>query len=71
MKSRWRLAIKTLPFIVIVVIAKYFAHLYDIEFLSLNALFTALVSANIFLIGFYERAQPRLQYKPHPNAQRH
>jgi hypothetical protein len=52
MKSRWRLAIKTLPFIVLAVIAKYFAHLYDIEFLSLNALFTALISANIFLIGF-------------------
>lgn len=52
MKSRWRLAIKTLPYIFIVVIAKYFAHLYNVEFLSLNALFTALISSNIFLIGF-------------------
>ena len=51
-KSRWRLALKTLPYIFIVVIAKYFPHLYDIEFLSLNALFTALISSNIFLIGF-------------------
>jgi hypothetical protein len=52
MKSRWRLAVKTVPYIVIIVIFKYLAHFYDVEFLSLNALFTALISSNIFLIGF-------------------
>jgi hypothetical protein len=52
MKSRWRLAIKTLPYILAIVIFKYLAHSYNLEFLSLNALFTALISSNIFLIGF-------------------
>jgi len=51
-KNRWRLAIRTLPIIFIVFVAKYLAHYYDIEFLTLNALFTAIISANIFLIGF-------------------
>lgn len=52
MKSKWRLAINTLPFIVFIILAKYVAHYYEIEFLTLNALFTAIISANIFLIGF-------------------
>ncbi len=51
-KSRWRLALNTLPFIVLVIIAKYFAHYYNLQFLNLNSLFTAVISANIFLIGF-------------------
>jgi hypothetical protein len=51
-KSRWRLAVRTLPIIFIVFVAKYLAHYYDVEFLTLNALFTAIISANIFLIGF-------------------
>jgi len=51
-KSRWRLAINTTPFIVLVIIAKYFAHYFDLQFLTLNSLFTAVISANIFLIGF-------------------
>jgi hypothetical protein len=52
MKSRWRLAVKTVPYIVLIIIFKYLAHFYNVEFLSLNALFTALISSNIFLIGF-------------------
>jgi len=52
MYSKWRLALNTLPFIVFIILAKYIAHYYEIEFLSLNALFTAIISANIFLIGF-------------------
>lgn len=50
--SKWKLAIKTLPFVALVVIAKLFVQHYDVEVLSLTALFTAIVSANIFLIGF-------------------
>jgi predicted membrane chloride channel (bestrophin family) len=50
--SRWRLAIKTLPFIAIIVLIKFGVHYYHIEFLTLNSLFTAIISANIFLIGF-------------------
>lgn len=51
-KNKWRLAVRTIPFIILVIISKYIAHYFDIEFLSLNALFTAIISANIFLIGF-------------------
>jgi hypothetical protein len=51
-KNKWHLAIKTFPIIVLVILAKYVAHYFNVEFLSLNALFTAIISANIFLIGF-------------------
>lgn len=51
-KNKWRLAIRTVPIVIAVIIAKYVAHYYEVEFLSLNALFTAIISANIFLIGF-------------------
>ncbi len=50
--SRWRLALQTLPFVMIVILAKFFVHSFGYEFLTLNTLFTALISANIFLIGF-------------------
>lgn len=49
---RWALAVKTLPFVFGVVFFKFLAHFYGYEFLSLNSLFTAIISANIFLIGF-------------------
>lgn len=50
--SKWKLALKTLPFVVAVLVLKLLAHQYDAEVLSLSPLFTAIVSANIFLIGF-------------------
>ncbi len=50
--SRWKLALKTLPFVVVIVLLKFVVHQYGYEFLNLNALFTAIISANIFLIGF-------------------
>lgn len=50
--SRWRLALKTIPFVLIIIIVKFVVHYYGKEFLSLNSLFTAIISANIFLIGF-------------------
>jgi len=49
---RWKLALKVIPFIVIVASLKFITHYLDWEFLTINALFTALISANIFLIGF-------------------
>ena len=49
---RWSLMLKTLPFVLGVVILKFSAHLLGYEFLSLNTLFGAIISANIFLIGF-------------------
>ena len=50
--SRWKLAIKTVPFVLIIVFVKFIIHYYGYEFLTLNSLFTAIISANIFLIGF-------------------
>lgn len=51
-QSKWKLAVKTLPFVAAVLVLKLIAHRYDYELLTLSSLFTAIVSANIFLIGF-------------------
>ncbi len=50
--SRWRVALKTLPYVMVIVFLKYIVHSFGYEFLTLNSLFTAIISANIFLIGF-------------------
>lgn len=50
--SRWKLALKTFPFVVVIILIKFIVHYYGYEFLTLNSLFTAIISANIFLIGF-------------------
>lgn len=50
--QKWKLALKVLPFVGAVLIIKLLAHQFHWEFLTLNALFTAIISANIFLIGF-------------------
>jgi hypothetical protein len=50
--SRWKLALKTLPFVAIIILLKFAFHYFGYEFLTLNTLFTAIISANIFLIGF-------------------
>jgi predicted membrane chloride channel (bestrophin family) len=49
---RWGLAIKTLPFVGVILVAKVAAHHYGAEFMNLSSLFTAVISANVFLIGF-------------------
>lgn len=50
--NRWRLALKVLPIVFLILIIKLSIIVIDAEFLSLSSLFTALISANIFLIGF-------------------
>lgn len=50
--SRWKLAVKVLPFVAVIVVLKFLVHYFGAEFLTLNTLFTAVISANIFLIGF-------------------
>jgi hypothetical protein len=49
---KWRLAFKVIPLVGGIVLLKFGVHFGDLEFLSLNSLFTAIISANIFLIGF-------------------
>lgn len=51
-QSRWKLAIKTIPYVLLIIVAKYAAYSLGLKFLDLNPLFTAIISANIFLIGF-------------------
>lgn len=50
--SRWKLAAKTVPSVAVIILLKFSIHYLGWEFLTLNALFTAIISANIFLIGF-------------------
>jgi hypothetical protein len=50
--SRWRIALRTIPFVVIIVVLKSMVHYGGWDFLTLNSLFTVIISANIFLIGF-------------------
>lgn len=49
---KWKLTLKVLPFIVVILIIKLIAHQFKLEFLTLNSLFSAIISANVFLIGF-------------------
>jgi predicted membrane chloride channel (bestrophin family) len=49
---KWRLTVKVLPYVIGILLLKFGAHYIHWEFLSLSPLFTAIISANIFLIGF-------------------
>lgn len=49
---RWSLLLKTIPFIIIILIIKYFIEFFNYDILQFSALFTAIISANIFLISF-------------------
>jgi predicted membrane chloride channel (bestrophin family) len=51
-KSKWKLAIWTVPFVLAIILFKSLIHFLGYEFLSLNSLFTAVISANVFLVGF-------------------
>ena len=50
--SKWHLALRVLPFILLIIILKFLAHYFHLEIINLSSLFIALISANIFLIGF-------------------
>lgn len=50
--ENYRLLLKTLPFVAIIMAVKYAVHLLGYEFIELNALFTSFVAANVFLLGF-------------------
>lgn len=44
--------VKVLPFVAAVLIVKYCLHLAGLEFLTLNAIYSGIIGANIFLLGF-------------------
>jgi hypothetical protein len=52
LQSKWKMAARVLPVLVFVAVAKIAIDHYGFEFLTLNTIFTAMISANIFLIGF-------------------
>jgi hypothetical protein len=52
LNPKWKLSQRVIPFVVAVIFAKLVAHYLDIEQFSLSPLFGAIISANVFLIGF-------------------
>jgi len=50
--TKWHLMLKIIPILALIAILKTLAHHFGIEFLSFSAFFGALISVNIFLIGF-------------------
>lgn len=52
LQPKWKMAARVIPIIVAIALLKIIVHYYGREFLQLSAFFTALISANIFLIGF-------------------
>ncbi len=51
-KGKWRLALRVLPIVIIIILLKLLSHQSGWEFLTLNSLFGAIISANVFLVGF-------------------
>ncbi len=49
---KWGLALSVLPIVVVVVLAKALFIYFGLEFLSLNLLFSGVIAANVFLLGF-------------------
>jgi predicted membrane chloride channel (bestrophin family) len=49
---KWKLSVKVLPFVLVILLFKLAAHQLHWEFLTLNSLFGAIISANVFLVGF-------------------
>jgi len=49
---RFRLTLRVVPVVLGILVLKYIAHRYGWEYLSLNSLFGAIISANVFLVGF-------------------
>lgn len=52
LSRQWHLALKILPFVLIAVGLKIFAHHFNLEILSLSPLFSGVVGATVFLLGF-------------------
>jgi hypothetical protein len=52
LRKKWAVALQILPLLGGVVILKFILHFLEWEVLSLNPLFTSIVAATIFLLGF-------------------
>jgi hypothetical protein len=50
--GRWSLAVKLIPIVIGVIILKLLVHKFNLESITLNPLFTSLLAATTFLLGF-------------------
>ena len=50
--AKHRLSVRIVPIVAGIVVLKFLAHSQGWEFLTLNALFSGIVGANVFLMGF-------------------
>ncbi len=50
--QKWSLTLKVIPIVGFIIILKLLAHQFGWEFISLNPLFSGVVTANIFILGF-------------------
>jgi hypothetical protein len=50
-KNIW-IFVRTIIFVIIIIGIKFFAHISGIEFLTINNLFSGIIAANVFLMGF-------------------
>jgi len=51
-RKKWHLMIKLVPLLILIFILKVVFHSFGYEVISLNALFTSMIAATTFLIGF-------------------
>lgn len=51
-RKKWHIMLKVIPILLLVFILKLIFHYFNWEVISLNALFTSLIAATTFLIGF-------------------
>lgn len=50
--SKWSIAFRIIPILLIISLSKYFVHIYWYEIISFNALFSSLIAGTIFLLWF-------------------
>jgi hypothetical protein len=50
-KNIW-IFVKTLSVVSVIICIKFLAHAFDLEFLTINNLFSGIIAANVFLMGF-------------------
>lgn len=50
--NKWHILFKVLPFLAVILVLKVVFHKFGLEFIALSALFTTIIAATTFLIGF-------------------
>ena len=51
-RKEYRIFFRVLPFVALLVLVKLVLHRFSLEVLSINAIFSGLIGANVFLMGF-------------------